>query len=202
MGRLRPAVLTARRGRTLRQPSARRLPTSRAGIALMPLAHRGGEPAGNYRSRRSPERQRPVQDRPGSRAGTMAGQRGGAAPSADPGCSRPPPSSRCRLSRPAIAIICALLSRAPLPKAWSWALGVFGMLTAEARVLRRDAGAIRAVAAGAGRHLARGDAATVDLLAQRHRGLVVANPGLAFLTRRTRRCAACPRPTGPPPCPT
>src|SRR6058998_3795461 len=80
-------------------------------------------------------------------------------------------------------------------------LGVVGMLAADARVLRGDAGAGGAVAAGAGRHLAVGQAAAVDLLAELDQVLVLREAGLGALAAveggdvlhvglRQRRCEA------------
>ena len=70
------------------------------------------------------------------------------------------------------------------------------MLAAQARVLGRDAGAVGAVAAGAGRHLALADAAAVDLLAQRDQVLVLGEAGLDLLgADEPGDVASCPRRT-------
>ena len=67
-------------------------------------------------------------------------------------------------------VICGAVGARAAAEGDQLRLGVVGVLAGQARVLRRDAGAVGAVAAGAGRHLLVGDAAAVDLLAQRRPG--------------------------------
>jgi hypothetical protein len=88
-------------------------------------------------------------------------------------------------------VICALLARAG-PEGQQLRFGVVGMLAGHARVLRRDAGAVGAVAAGAGRHL-------LGRRCRRGRSVSPSAPWSLFLARpswpscwrRRRRCASC-----------